>query len=195
MKHARILENRNWRTSFWRCSWDFHGPLCNQHSTTHFRLIIVSCASEYLSTFGKCRNFGKPKWCQRVSHTVRTPESTAGPIRNVQKFRKIETVRDSRRIYQCRKPNLPHNQQLLHASARVHKNMKHARILQLVKNIISQWLFVSCQFSRKEWRHLITWWYLFSYSLGSAIIHKISFQKCMVELLRPSGTERSFHGT
>ena len=160
-------------------------------NTTHFRLIIVSCASEYLSIFGKCRNFGKPKWCQRVSHTVRTPESTAGPIRNVQKFRKIETVRDSRRIYQCRKPNLPHNQQLLHASARVHKNMKHARILRLVKNIISQWLFVSCQFSRKEWRHLITWWYLFSYSLGS----KISFQKCMVELLRPSGTERSFHGT
>ena len=65
-------------------------------------------------------------------------QSTAGPIRNVQKFRKIETVRDSRRIYQCRKPNLPHNQQLLHASARVHKNMKHARILPLVKNIISQ---------------------------------------------------------
>ena len=127
--------------------------------------------------FGKSRNFGKPKWCQRVSHTVRTPESTAGPLRNMQKFRKIETVRDSRRIYQCRKPNLPHNQQLLHASARVHKNMKHARILPLVKNIVSQWLFVSCQFCRKEWRHLITWWYLFSYSLGSAIIHKISFQK------------------
>ena len=168
--HIKIWNMQEfWRTEkHERVSGDLAGtssaPLRNQYSTTHFRLIIVSCASEYLSIFGKCRNFGKPKGRQRVSHTVRTPESTAGPIRNVQKFRKIETVRDSRRIYQCRKPNLPHNQQLLHASVRVHKNMKHARILPLVKNIVSQWLFVSCQFCRKEWRHLITWWYLFSYS-------------------------------
>ena len=138
MKHARILENRKTRKSFWRCSWDFLGPLRNKYSTTHFRLIIVSCASEYLSIFGKCRNFGKPKWRQRVSHTVRTPKSTTDPIRNVENFRKIETVRDSRRIYQCRKPNLPHNQQLLHASAGVRKNMKYARILPLAKNIVSQ---------------------------------------------------------
>ena len=87
------------------------------------------------------------------------------------------------RNWSCRKPNLCHNQQLLYASAGVHKNMKHARILPLTKNIFRQWLFVSCQFYRKEWRHLITWWYLFSYSLGTAIIHKISFQKSMVALL------------
>ena len=110
------------------------------------------------------------------------------PYKKRGKLQENRTVHDSRRIYQCRKPNLPHNQQLLHASARVHTNMKHARILPLVKNIVSQRLFVSCQFCRKEWRHLITWWYLFSYSLGTAIIHKISFQKCMVALLPPSGT-------
>ena len=150
MKRARILENRKTRECFWQCSCDFLGLLRNQYGTTHLILTIFSCASEHLSRFGKCRNFGKPKWCQKVSHTVRTPESTAGPTRNVQKFRKIETVRDSRRIYQCRKPNLPHNQQLLHASARVHTNMKHARILPLVKNIVSQRLFVSCQFCRKN---------------------------------------------
>ena len=195
--HIKIWNMQEfWKTrkSFWRCSWDFLGPLRNQYGTTHFRLTIFSRASEHLSRFGKCGNFGKPKWRQRVSHTVRAPESTTDPIRNVENFRKIETVRDSRRIYQCRKPNLSHNQQLLHASARVHKNMKHARILPLVKNIVSQRLFVSCQFCWKEWRHLITRWYLFSYSLGSAIVHKVSFQKCSVALLRPSGTEGSHHG-
>ena len=38
MKHTRILENRKTRKSFWRCSWDFLGPLRNQHGTTHYRL-------------------------------------------------------------------------------------------------------------------------------------------------------------
>ena len=76
--------------------------VCNQYSTLHLRLTIVSSFHQGMERAGNR---------QIVSRTVRALESTSDPIRK-------------------RKLNLSHNRQLLHAFARVHKNMKRARILE-----------------------------------------------------------------